>query len=353
MKRPHLMVVAGGTGGHVFPALAVARALQAKGHDVQWLGTPAGMEADIVPKADIVLHTLNVKGFRGKKLVSKLLAPWHLLCSVISAIGVVWRVKPDAVIGFGGYVAAPGGIAAWALRKPLIIHEQNAIAGTTNRLLARFTRHRLQAFPGALTKATTVGNPIRKDLLEAAVEPRSDIDNLRILVVGGSLGAMALNRVVPQALGHLQGESLEVIHQTGAKHFDSVKNMYSGLPITAEVKPFIEDMLAAYQWADLVICRAGAMTVSEVATMAKAAIFVPFPHAIDDHQTANARYLADQQAAYLMPENTLTDETLAQAIKGLLDDKSTLAGLQNNAKQLAHNDATTTVVTICEDTARG
>ncbi len=351
MSQLRFLIMAGGTGGHIFPALAVAQALQEKGHDVQWLGTASGLEAKLIPEAGIELHKLNVKGFRGKGLLAKCMAPWYLLGAIFGAMNVIRKIKPNAVLGFGGYVAAPGGIAAWLMRKPLVIHEQNAIAGTTNKLLQRFSKRKLQAFAGALPGATTVGNPIRASFLSSMQPQDASDDQFKVLVVGGSLGARALNQVMPAVVSKLGDQTLSVIHQTGAAHGETVEKAYQALGVAVDVRPFIKDMVSAYQWADLIVCRAGAMTVSEIATLGKTAIFVPYPFAIDDHQTANANYLVSHQAAFMIAENDLTPEKLVEIFKTMMEDKSQLETMQHNARQLGHQKATQRVAEICEEVA--
>lgn len=346
------LVMAGGTGGHVFPALAVANTLRDRGHHVEWLGTAAGIEARVVPEANFQLNELKVKGFRGKSGLAKCLAPIYLLFSILMALVIVFKAKPHAVIGFGGYASAPGGIAAWLLRKPLIIHEQNAIAGTTNTLLARFAKVKLQAFPGALNGAVTVGNPVRQDILSTQTASLQQ-QPLKLLVVGGSLGARALNIIVPEAMGRLCAGTVEVMHQTGRDNQASVEAAYQKQHCSVQVIEFIDDMASAYAWADIVVCRAGAMTVSEISVLGKAAIFIPYPYAIDDHQTHNARFLVDKKAGLMISESDLTADSLSHALKQLIEQPDTLKQLQTNAKQCGQPNATAEVATLCEEIAHG
>lgn len=342
-----IMIMAGGTGGHVFPALAVAENLRAKGWQVSWLGTEKGLESRVVPAKNIELDYLSVAGVRGKGLFTKFKSVLLLFKACLQARQHLKNRKPDVVLGMGGFVAAPGGLMAKLSGIPLVIHEQNRVVGTTNRLLARFANQVLEAFPDsfpAKQKAICTGNPLRADFLnlpekmpwQAATRP------LHVLVVGGSQGAQVLNQTVPQAIAAL--ENVEVKHQTGEAMFEEVNIAYQNLQVSAEVLKFIEDMPAAYQWADLLICRSGAMTVSEVAAAGLPSIFVPLPHAIDDHQTANALYLTDAGAGVMMLQKELTVQNLATVIKEKLTELNTM-GL--TAKNKARLDATETVAQIC------
>ena len=323
---PRIMLMAGGTGGHIFPALAVAQFMQDLGWQTRWLGSANGMEESIVPDYGIEIDSLPVSGVRGKSLMTRLLSPFMSLQALWNAIKFMRRFKPDVVLGMGGFASGPGGIAAWLLRYPLCIHEQNAIAGMTNRWLAKFARYRLVAFPGGLQKADAdIGNPVRKDILEIGHPDERFTDRtgpLRILIVGGSRGAAVLNEVVPTAIANVaDNRAVDVMHQTGAGNQSDVQTAYETAldgkdkyPGQIDVREFISDMQAAYNWADLVICRAGALTVSEIAAAGLAAIFVPFPHAVDDHQTVNADYLVHVGAAYLMPQTELTASRLSDEI---------------------------------------
>lgn len=348
-----LLVMAGGTGGHVFPGLAVARALRDEGWRVVWLGNRSGMEATLVPKHDIPMEFIQFGGLRGKGLVTKLLLPLNLLRAFWQSIGALRRVKPDVVLGMGGYITFPAGMMASLLGRPLVLHEQNSIAGLANKVLAKVADRVLCAFPDALPDSEWTGNPVRAELA-AIPDPESRYDHrtgpLRILVVGGSLGAAALNDVVPKALALLpQATRPTVRHQAGAKQIDQLRANYTAAGVAGETVPFIDDMAAAYADADLVICRAGAMTVSEVAAAGVAALFVPFPHAVDDHQTTNARFLSKQGAALLVQQNALTAEGLAQTIAGL--DRGQLKDMARAARSLAKPEATRRVAEICRQLA--
>lgn len=351
-----VLIMAGGTGGHVFPGLAVAECLREQGVPVVWLGTRQGLEARLVPEAGITMEWLTVRGLRNKGLLGWMLAPVRLLRALMQAMAVIRRHRPRAVLGLGGYVAGPGGVAAWLLRRPLVIHEQNAIAGLTNRLLSRLARRVLCGFPTEFAnqhKVQVVGNPVRQAILELpAPEQRmaGAGDRLKLLVVGGSLGALVLNQVVPQALARLPLDLRpEVRHQTGARTLDVARAAYHEQGVEAEVSAFIEDMAAAYAWADLVICRAGALTVSELAAAGVAACLVPLPLAVDDHQTANARYLSDAGAAVLLPQPEFSAEALADLIKTL--DYDRLREMALHARTLAHPKAATEVAACCLEVA--
>lgn len=346
-----VLIMAAGTGGHVFPALAVARALQADGVEVHWLVTPHGMEQRLLADTDIVRHPIQMQGLRGNGLLRLLKTPAMLLAAVLAALRVIRQIRADAVVGFGGYVTAPGGLAARLAGVPLLIHEQNAIAGMSNRQLARFAVRVMQAFPHTFEsqpKLLTTGNPVRAEIV-AVPEPGQRYAGrtgpIRVLVIGGSLGAQVLNERVPEALGLLarQGHALQVRHQCGQNQLEGTSQRYAAVPdVAAEVVPFVKDMAQAYAECDLLICRAGALTVTEVATAGVPAIFVPLPHAVDDHQTANARHLADQGAALLCPQATLTPEHLAAQLQPLLD-RGVLLDMALKARQQAQPDATARV----------
>lgn len=346
-----IVVMAGGTGGHVFPALAVADELRARGVEVSWLGTRHGLEAEIVPKAGYPIDYIQVAGLRGKGVLRLLAAPLKLLSALYQGLKIMRRRNPAAVLGMGGYVTGPGGLAAWLNRCPLLIHEQNARAGLTNRLLAPFAKRVMQAFPNTFTSNLRVlhtGNPLRNSFAESGAEVREVNTPLRLLVVGGSLGAAYLNDVVPAALmGLVASERPEVWHQTGNANLEAAKDAYLQLDKNAVVRldPFIDDMAAAYAWADVVLCRAGAMTIAELAAAGVASILVPFPHAVDDHQTANARYLADQQAAVLIQQSELTKESLQQVLVSMTPSR--LKSMGEAAHKLALLDATAEVVNQC------
>lgn len=348
--RP-ILIMAGGTGGHVFPALAVARELQAQGVPVVWLGTRQGLEARLVPQAGFPMEWIRVSGLRGKGLLRRLSAPFMLAYALLQAMVVLLRQRPLAVLGMGGFVTGPGGLMAWLLRKPLLIHEQNSVAGMTNRYLAPLARTVMEAFPNSLPKALHTGNPVRADIAAlAAVEQRSlaHEDGFHLLVLGGSLGAQALNEILPQALAQLSTDTaVQVWHQTGSRNLEAGRAAYAANRIDARVEAFVDDMAAAYDWADLVICRAGALTVAELAAAGVASVLVPYPHAVDDHQTGNARYLADQGAAVLLPQPQLSAETLAQQLRDFMTDRSALCAMAQRARALAHTDAAQQVARQC------
>jgi len=350
--------MAGGTGGHVYPALAVARALQRESQEIVWLGTRAGLESRVVPAAGIELEWISVSGLRGKGLVTLLLAPFRLLLALSQALRLVIRHKPAAVLGMGGFASGPGGLAAWLLRRPLVIHEQNAIAGLTNRLLARLARVVLQAFPGSFSngvRAETVGNPVREDIaaLDAPELRYADRDGaVRLLVLGGSQGALALNRVVPAALALLPDELKPVVwHQAGERTLDRARAAYEEHDVEVRLQPFIEDMAEAYAWADLVVCRAGALTVAELSAVGLPAIFIPFPAAVDDHQTANARPLVDAGAAAILQEKEFDGETLAGLLRTWLTSRDDLLARARKARAMAHPDALQRITGFCMEAA--
>lgn len=349
-----LLVMAGGTGGHVFPGLAVARALRDEGWRVVWLGNRAGMEATLVPKHDIPMEFIQFGGLRGKGLMTKLLLPLNLLRAFWQSLGALRRVKPDVVLGMGGYITFPAGMMASLLGRPLVLHEQNSIAGLANKVLAKVADRVLCAFPDALPGSEWTGNPVRDEVAHlAAPEARYDSRTgpLRVLVVGGSLGAAALNDVVPKAIAMLPAAQRPVVrHQAGAKQIDALRANYAAAGVQGDCVPFIDDMAAAYAEADLVICRAGAMTVSEVAAAGVAALFVPFPHAVDDHQTTNAAFLSKQGAALLVPQHELTASGLAHTLSTL--SRPQLKDMARVARSLARPEATRRVAEICRQMAR-
>lgn len=355
MASATVLIMAGGTGGHVFPALAVADVLIRAGVNVQWLGTSRGIEAELVPQAGIPLHFIKVGGLRGKGLGAQLAAPFVLLRALWQTLALLRRLQPVCVLGLGGYVAGPGGLAAWLRRIPLLIHEQNAVLGTTNGLLAHVARRVLLGYPGAYNgpEAQFVGNPVRATIAALpAPEQRwaGRTGNLRLLVLGGSLGAQALNNVVPAAVAAMPAALRpEVWHQTGRAHADTVAEAYRELHQTARVVPFIDDMAAAYAWADLVLCRAGALTVAELAAAGVGAILVPLPHAIDDHQTHNARWLSEQRAGVLIRQDELNPEGLAKQLAELAAQPQELLAWARSARALAKTDAARQVAQACCD----
>ena len=350
-----VLIMAGGTGGHVFPALAVARLLRERRCEVVWVGTQRGLEARVVPANGFTIEWLSVTGLRGKGLLAWLLAPWRLMVAVLQALGILRRRKPAVVLGVGGFVTGPGGLAAWLTRRPLLIHEQNAIAGLTNRWLASLAREVLEAFPGsfpASVRARCIGNPVRREIAALpAPEARFAGRNgpIRVLVIGGSLGAARLNTQVPRALA-LMPTALRptVRHQAGERGLGEAKRAYAEVGVVAVIEPFIEDMAAAYDWADLVVCRAGAITVSELAAAGLGAILVPYPAAVDDHQTLNARFLVDAQAGKSIPEADLTPLRLADELRELLGSgRQKLADMAARARSVAITDADVRLADAC------
>jgi UDP-N-acetylglucosamine--N-acetylmuramyl-(pentapeptide) pyrophosphoryl-undecaprenol N-acetylglucosamine transferase len=354
MSTRPILIMAGGTGGHVYPALAVARALQAASRDVVWLGTHRGLESRVIPAAGIDIEWLSVKGLRRKGAVAMLIAPFQLAWALLQSLAVIIRRRPAAVLGMGGFVSGPGGVAAWLTRRPLVIHEQNAAAGMTNRLLARLARVVLQAFPGSFipeVHAQTVGNPVREDI--AAVAPPHERyaarhGALRVLVLGGSQGALALNRSVPAALALLDKDVRPIVrHQCGERTLDVARQAYDEHEVAVELTPFIDDMAEAYAWADLVICRAGALTIAELCAVGVPALFVPYPAAVDDHQTANARPMADVGAARIIPEASLTPQLLADLLREWLQSRAALQERAIRARGLATPDSLKRITEVC------
>jgi len=358
-KSPTLLVMAGGTGGHIFPGIAVADELKAQGWNIHWLGTADRMEARIVPEHGYDISFISISGLRGKNLVAMFVMPFKLLRSLIQARRVINKVKPDVVLGMGGYASAPGGLAAWLSKIPLIVHEQNAAAGLSNRLLARIADKICSAFPDAFASsigAEVVGNPLRasigqQDCLAKLANENKPSKN--ILVVGGSLGAQVLNKVMPSSFASLVGadENFYIWHQTGAGKEEQVISSYSEYVLLKDkfkVSEFIKDMATAYQWADIVICRAGALTVSELAMAATPAIFVPLPHAVDDHQTKNALYLVKREAAKLLPQYELNKESITALITELFEQPETLANMAKASYGAANRDADKKVAGICQ-----
>jgi UDP-N-acetylglucosamine--N-acetylmuramyl-(pentapeptide) pyrophosphoryl-undecaprenol N-acetylglucosamine transferase len=350
--------MAGGTGGHVYPALAVARVLEHKAQGVVWLGTRQGLEGRVVPAAGIRTEWISVRGLRGKGPFTLIAAPFQLFRALLQSLRVMAKHRPAAVLGMGGFVSGPGGLAAWLTRRPLIIHEQNAIAGLTNRLLAHLARVALQAFPGtfpARVNAETVGNPVREEIAaleHPATRFAARSGPLRLLVLGGSQGALALNRIVPAALAQVPADRRpEVRHQAGERTLWSARESYERFGISVDLLPFIEDMAAAYAWADLVVCRAGALTVAELSAAGLPAIFVPYPAAVDDHQTANARPFADAGAAVILQEKDLNAETLAEWLGKWLSSREDLGARAVKARSLAKPKALERIAELCLELA--
>lgn len=348
------MIMAGGTGGHVMPGLAVAAEMRARDWRVVWLGNPAGMEATLVPGHGIAMHWVRIGGVRGKGLGTRLALPLRLVTAFRDSLRALRATRPAVVLGMGGYVAFPGGLMARLLRRPLVVHEQNSVAGLTNRLLARVADRVLEAFPGTLRGARCTGNPLRAAMLrdetpQARYAGRSGA--LRLLVVGGSLGAQSLNEIVPQALASMSERTRpHVVHQSGRGRRTALEARYRELGVAATVPEFIDDMAGAYGQADLLVCRAGAMTVAEIAAIGIASVLVPYPHAVDDHQTGNARFLSEHGAAVLLPQSGLTPQRLATLLGDF--DRTALAAMAARARALARPDAAQRVADACEEAAR-
>jgi UDP-N-acetylglucosamine--N-acetylmuramyl-(pentapeptide) pyrophosphoryl-undecaprenol N-acetylglucosamine transferase len=344
-----LLVMAGGTGGHIFPALAVADHLKSLGWHVVWLGSRTGMEATLVPKRGYEMQWIRFGALRGKSLLRVLMLPLHLLIAFWQSTAVILRVRPDVVLGMGGYITFPGGVMTVALRRPLVLHEQNAVAGLANRVLAFGAARILVAFPGALKRSKWTGNPVRADIAalpEPATRFATRTGVLHVLVIGGSLGAQALNEVLPAALRLIpEPHRPRVLHQAGAKHVDSVKQAYADAGVDATAIAFIDDMAQSFAETDLVICRAGAMTVAELSAAGVASVLVPFPQAVDDHQTVNARFLSSQGAAVLLPQAELTPRRVADLIAGFT--RETLFDMARKARTLGKPDATRLVSEHC------
>ncbi|MBS7778872.1 undecaprenyldiphospho-muramoylpentapeptide beta-N-acetylglucosaminyltransferase [Acidovorax sp. CCYZU-2555] len=348
------LIMAGGTGGHIFPGLAVAQALRERGWQVHWLGAPGSMESRLVPAQGFTLETIDFSGVRGKGLVTLALLPLRLLKAFWQALAVVRRVKPDVVVGLGGYISFPGGMMAVLAGKPLVLHEQNSVAGMANRVLAGVADRVFTAFPKVFAKGQWVGNPLRpaftaQPLPAARFAGRSG--PLRLLVVGGSLGARALNDVVPQALALIPAALRpQVLHQSGAKQIDALRANYAAAGVEATLTPFIDDTAQAFADADVIVCRAGASTVTEIAAVGAAAVYVPFPSAVDDHQTTNARFIVDAGGGWLLPQGELGAEMLSNMLQNM--QRSTLLERAEQAKNMQKIEATTAVVRACEELAK-
>jgi UDP-N-acetylglucosamine--N-acetylmuramyl-(pentapeptide) pyrophosphoryl-undecaprenol N-acetylglucosamine transferase len=348
------LVMAGGTGGHIFPGLAVAEALRARGWDVHWLGAPNSMEAQLVPPRGFALETIEFGGVRGKGVMTLVFLPLRLLKAFAQSIAVVRRVKPQVVVGLGGYITFPGGMMSVLLGKPLVLHEQNSVAGMANKVLAGVADRVYSAFPQVLKKGEWIGNPLREAFLRQP-SPQERFAGrsgpLKILVVGGSLGAKGLNDVVPKALSRIPAANRpHVLHQGGARQIDELRANYAAAGVQAELTPFIEDTASAYAEADLVICRAGASTVTEIAAVGAPALFVPFPFAVDDHQTTNAKFLVDAGGGWLLQQRELTPDKLATFLLSL--DRAELLKRAIAAKAMQKTQATEQMVAACEALAR-
>jgi UDP-N-acetylglucosamine--N-acetylmuramyl-(pentapeptide) pyrophosphoryl-undecaprenol N-acetylglucosamine transferase len=353
MKKK-LLVMAGGTGGHVFPGIAVAEWWKEQGGEVAWLGTEHGLDTKLVPPTGIPFYPVAIKGLRGKGLKSYAMAPWKIFRAVTQSLSLMRKINPDVVLSMGGYVAGPGGVAAKLLRKPLVVHEQNAIPGATNTILAKFASKVLEAFPDSFpkkAKAEWVGNPVRKDILSiASPEMRfsKQHEKLKLLIIGGSQGAQKINNVLPKMLAMMdENHRPDVWHQAGAKHFDDVLSFYRNENIKGKVVSFIDNMAEAFSWADLIICRSGALTVSEIAAVGIGSILIPFTHAVDDHQTANANFLAKQKAAIIIQERDLTPEKLMSVLNEIISTPNAVLDMAKHARELAKPEATECVGNIC------
>lgn len=354
MTTPCALIMAGGTGGHIFPGLAVAEALRERGWRVHWLGAPGSMESRLVPPRGFALETIAFGGVRGKGVITLALLPLRLLRAFWQSLQVVRRVKPDVVVGLGGYISFPGGMMGVLAGKPLVLHEQNSVAGMANRVLAGVADRVFTAFPNVFKKAEWVGNPLRAPFLHQpapAARFAGRSGPLRLLVVGGSLGAKALNEVVPQALALLpKAQRPQVTHQSGEKQIDALRANYIAAGVQADLTPFIDDTAQAFANADLIVCRSGASTVTEIAAVGAAALFVPFPAAVDDHQTTNARFLVDAGAAWLVPQTELTAHSLAQTLQTV--QREQLLAMAIKAKQMEKTEAVAAVVSACEQLAK-
>lgn len=354
MSAKRALIMAGGTGGHIFPGLAVAHVLRERGWEVSWLGNPEGMEGLLVSAHDIEMKPVHFQGFRGKGLAAKLAMPFKLRRAMAEARQAFQEVRPHVVLGMGGYVTVPGGLVAGMRRVPMVLHEQNSVAGMANRFLARFATRVLVAFPGAMSQARWVGNPVSQAIAAIPAPElryRERSGPLRVLVVGGSLGAQVFNRVIPNAFGLIVPEARpEILHQSGRAHIDELRENYRNAAVDARAVAFIDNMDEAYAEADLVIARAGATTVSELAVAGVASILIPYPHAVDDHQTGNARFLSETGAAILVPQEELTPSSLASLISHFR--RPALAQMAVKARAMGKPDAATIVADACETVAR-
>ncbi len=353
MSNRTILIMAGGTGGHIYPGLAVADALRAQGWNVVWLGAPNSMEAELAPKHGYPVAWVNFSGVRGKGLLRLLVLPFTLLRALGQSAAAIFRHRPDVVLGMGGYITMPGGLMAAILRRPLVIHEQNSIAGMSNKVLAVFATRVLSGFPGVLAKTLWCGNPVRADIA-ALNEPQARYagrsGKLNVLVVGGSLGAQALNEALPKAFALLpESARPNILHQTGKKHFEAVQQLYAQAGVSADIRPFLEDMAQQYASADVVICRAGALTIAELAAAGVASVLIPFPFAVDDHQTHNARFLSEKNAAVLLPQKEMSAEKLVQLLRDFNREK--LLAMAQAARSLAKPDATQAVAKVCMELA--
>jgi len=355
MRDKNILIMAGGTGGHVYPALAVADNLKERGFELFWLGTSKGMEAKVVPNHGYPLLKINVSGVRGNGLLRLLFTPFMLVIALFQALMIMIKVRPVVVLGMGGFASGPGGIAAWLMRIPLLIHEQNAIAGLTNQLLAPFAVSIMAAFPGAFkdsSKLTITGNPVRNDIVNLPVPEERfanrNTNKLKILILGGSLGAKKINEVIPETLSGLASDyKFEVKHQCGERHLVDTEAAYKKYNVNVELMPFINDMAEVYAWADIIVCRAGALTIAELAASGIGSILIPFPYAVDDHQTENAKYLSSEGAAILIQEAKLNSEKLKKILVSLFSAPEELMQMAVKARALSKPTATDDVAKIC------
>lgn len=361
-KQLRVMIMAGGTGGHVFPALAVVEQLRSESVEVSWLGTRAGIEAELVPKQNITLNFLNIEGIRGRGIMALLKAPLLLWQSIAQALAVLSDFKPQVVLGMGGFASGPGAVAAWLKRIPLVIHEQNSVAGTTNRLSAILAKRVLQGFPNTLPRGEWCGNPVRTEISKLASPDQrfaARAGRLRLLIIGGSRGALAINTLLPAALAHIDPALRpEIFHQTGNAHWKKTVDLYANEDLglgdsELSVVPFIDDMGKAYEWADFVICRAGALTVAELTCVGLGALLIPFPFAIDDHQTANGQMLVDHGAAEMIQQSALTAVALAATIVDIAANPERRLAMAMSARALAKNNAAEEVALVCKELASG
>ncbi|MFT3789815.1 MAG: undecaprenyldiphospho-muramoylpentapeptide beta-N-acetylglucosaminyltransferase [Rudaea sp.] len=351
MSAAPVLIMAGGTGGHIFPGIAVAKELMARAVPVLWLGSEGGLETKLVPQVGIELKTIAISGVRGKGIASLLAAPLKIVRAVIAAWKLIGAAHPRSVLSMGGYVAGPGGIAAWLRGVPLVVHEQNGIAGTTNRILAKFAKRSLCGFDGALPHGEWIGNPVRADIA-ALPAPRERFAarsaSANLLVLGGSQGARALNKLLPAALATMPASARpRVRHQCGAKFADETRAAYAQAGIEASVEPFIENMAEAYAWADFVVCRAGALTIAELCAAGVGSLLVPFPFAVDDHQTRNAQSLVAVNAAVLLPESDASAERIRAELDRVLPDRARMLGMAEAARTLAKPQATAQIADVC------
>lgn len=354
MAKKTILIMAGGTGGHIFPGLAVADYLKAQGWKVVWLGAPSSMESDLVPKHGYPMGLVDFYGVRGKGWLRKLTFPFSLLFALWQCLFVFLQYRPAVVLGMGGYITVPGGLMAAMLRRPLVIHEQNAVAGMSNKLLARLSRRVMSGFPDVLPRAEWCGNPVR-DAIASLPDPGERYAGrtgaLNMLVIGGSLGAKVINERVPKALAMIPPEARpHVLHQSGKLHYQATRAAYEAAGVEAMVAPFVDNMAFYYEQADLVVCRAGALTVSELAAAGLASILIPFPLAVDDHQTVNAHFLSDRGAAVLLPQKEMNPERLAELLRGMTRER--VAKMAQEARAAAQPKAAQRVAEVCAEVAK-